>query len=215
MTMRERSRPSASDASHEPVLARAVVEWLAPRADGRYVDGTVGLGGHTLALLAAGAGRVIAIDRDQAALDIARIRLAPHEGAVDLVHGDYRRIDAVLAERQVDRVDGILIDLGVSSLQLDDAARGFSFRAAGPLDMRMDQSAGPTLAEKLADVDEKTLADVIFAYGEERHSRRVARAIVRARDAGTLTDTAWRWPNWAQCRPACLHLTFTSQWTAA
>ena len=198
--MRERSRPSGSDgrdgggggegAAHEPVLSAEVVEWLAPVAAGTYVDGTLGLGGHTLALVRAGAGRVLGIDRDPRALEVARVRLAAYADVVDIVHGDYRRLDVVLAAKGIDRVNGIVVDLGVSSLQLDDATRGFSFRTAGPLDMRMDQSTGATLAEKLAAVDEKTLADLIFAYGEERHSRRVARTVLRARDAGALTDTA-------------------------
>jgi 16S rRNA (cytosine1402-N4)-methyltransferase len=153
------------------------------------VDGTVGLGGHTAALLEAGAGRVIGIDRDPHALDVARERLAAWGDRAALVHGDYRDLAAVLRERGVTAVDGVLVDLGVSSLQLDDPARGFSFRAAGPLDMRMDPTQGEPLSARLAAVDEATLADVIFRYGEERRSRRVARAILAARDRGDLGTT--------------------------
>ena len=162
---------------------------LAPRPDGLYVDCTLGLGGHTQALLAAGGGRVIGIDRDERALGEARARLAKWADRVEFVHDDYRRIAAVLAARGVARVDGVLADLGVSSMQLDDQARGFSFQHAGPLDRRMDRSRGATLEERLAGVDEVTLADVIYRYGEERRSRRVAHAIVEARDRGGLADT--------------------------
>lgn len=167
-----------------------VVELMAPRSDGVYVDCTVGLGGHAEALLAAGAGRLVGIDRDMDALAHARTRLAAAGGRVELVHDDYRRIGAVLAARGLDAVDGVLTDLGVSSMQLDDASRGFSFRQQGPLDMRMDRTQGPTLADRLAHVDETTLADVIWRFGEERRSRRIARAIVSARDRGALIDTA-------------------------
>ncbi len=161
---------------------------LAPRADGVYVDCTVGLGGHTTALLEAGAGRVIGIDRDAGALDRSRERLAGVP-AVELVHADYREIAEVLASRGLSEVDGIVADLGVSSWQLDDPERGFSFRQAGPLDMRMDRSKGRTLGEWLATIGEAELAGVIREFGEERHARRVAAAIVRARDAGRLQTT--------------------------
>ena len=162
---------------------------LAPRPDGVYVDCTVGLGGHTAALLAAGAGRVMALDRDVGALDRTRTRLASAPN-LELIHTDYRELPAVLESRAIDQVDGILADLGVSSWQLDDPARGFSFRHAGPLDMRMDQTQGPTLADWLASINEAGLADVIHRFGEERHARRVAAAVIRARDEGRLSDTA-------------------------
>jgi 16S rRNA (cytosine1402-N4)-methyltransferase len=185
MTTRERSRSSAFDPAHEPVLVREVVSLLRPHAGGRYVDATVGLGGHAAALLEAGAGRVIGVDRDEAALALARERLALAGDRVTLLHRDYRTVPDLLTEP----VDGILVDLGVSSLQLDDPERGFSFKQAGPLDMRMDRSAGPTLADRLAGVDETELADVIYQLGEERRARQVARAIVAARDRGELGDT--------------------------
>ncbi len=178
---------------HEPVLAGEVVALVAPRPDGLYVDCTLGAGGHTAALLAAGAGRVIAIDRDEIAMTLAQRRLAePTDVAsrVEFVHADYRNLPALLDERGVTRVDGVIADLGVSSMQLDDPARGFSFRQAGPLDMRMDRTHGEPLIERLRTVDADTLADAIWRFGEERHSRRVARAILAARDRGELTDTA-------------------------
>ena len=162
---------------------------MAPGPDRVYVDGTVGLGGHAGALLEAGAGRVLGIDRDERALEIARERLAGFGDRVELVHADYRQLPDVLAGKGLGSVQGVLVDLGVSSLQLDDASRGFSFRQAGPLDMRMDRSSGETLAEKLTAVSEAELADVIYGFGEERKSRRVARAIVEARDRGALASS--------------------------
>ena len=189
MTTPGPSRSTASDPRHDPVLLAEVVSTLAPGSGGLYVDGTVGLGGHTAALLEAGAGRVLGIDRDERALEVARDRLAGFGDRVELVHADYRRLPELLGERGLGAVQGVLVDLGVSSLQLDDATRGFSFRQAGPLDMRMDRSRGESLAEKLATVSEAELADVIYEFGEERKSRRVARAIVEARDRGRLTTS--------------------------
>jgi 16S rRNA (cytosine1402-N4)-methyltransferase len=189
MTTPERSRSLASEAEHEPVLVAEVVSFLAPRPDGVYVDATIGLGGHTAALLDAGAGRVIGIDRDATALERARSRLAGYGDRVAFVHADYREVAAVLAGIGQAAVNGMLADFGVSSLQLDDAGRGFSFRQEGPLDMRMDPSRGAALAERLAGVEEDALATVIRTYGEERQARRVARAIVRAQAHGALTST--------------------------
>jgi 16S rRNA (cytosine1402-N4)-methyltransferase len=189
MTTPGPSRSTGSEPRHDPVLSAEVVSVLAPGSGGVYVDGTVGLGGHTAALLEAGAGRVLGIDRDGRALEIARERLAGFGARVELVHADYRQLPDVLAGRGLGAVQGVLVDLGVSSLQLDDASRGFSFRQAGPLDMRMDQSRGESLAEKLAAVSETELADVIYEFGEERKSRRVARAIVEARDRGALSSS--------------------------
>jgi 16S rRNA (cytosine1402-N4)-methyltransferase len=167
------------------VLVAEVVEWLAPRRDGVYVDCTLGAGGHARALAAAGAGRVIGIDRDASALEAFDPGTAP----IERVHADYRDLAGVLTRLGVAGVDGIVADLGVSSMQLDQPERGFSFRRAGPLDMRMDRTAGATLAERLADVDEETLSGVIREFGEERHARRVARSIIRARDRGALETT--------------------------
>ena len=187
--MPERSRSTESEARHAPVLVAEVVQGLAPTADGVYVDCTLGLGGHTAALLEAGAGRVIGIDRDAHAIEIARQRLEAYGDRVEFVHADYRDLARLVRDRGVERVTGVIADLGVSSMQLDEASRGFSFRLSGPLDMRMDPSQGPSLAERLASVDESGLADVIWRFGEERRSRRVARAILAARDRGELDTT--------------------------
>jgi 16S rRNA (cytosine1402-N4)-methyltransferase len=164
-----------------------VLEHLDPSRGGVFVDCTVGLGGHAAAVLEAGATRLIGFDRDPAALAIARERLAGRaSGQVDLVHADYRRIAPVLDAHGIGEVNGVLADLGVSSLQLD-AARGFSFRRDEPLDMRMDTTVGPTAAEAIRGADEQTLADVIYRFGEERHARRVARAIAAA--GGAIEST--------------------------
>jgi 16S rRNA (cytosine1402-N4)-methyltransferase len=175
--------------SHEPVMAAEVVELLAPARGGLFVDCTVGLGGHSRALLEAGADRVVGLDRDPKALALAREALAAFGDRVELVHADYRELDRVLDERGIERVAGTLADLGVSSMQFDAAGRGFSFRRDEPLDMRMDQSRGPSVADLLRQVDETELADVIFQFGEERASRRVARAIVGARREAPIETT--------------------------
>jgi 16S rRNA (cytosine1402-N4)-methyltransferase len=174
---------------HEPVLATEVIELLEPSRGGLFVDCTVGLGGHARALLTGGATRLLGLDRDAAALAIAAETLTPWRDRVDLVHADYRDLPTVLSSRGLNAVDGALADLGVSSMQLDAAGRGFSFRRDEPLDMRMDQSQGATAAQLLDEVDEVDLANVIFRYGEERFSRRIARAIVDARDDGPIATT--------------------------
>jgi 16S rRNA (cytosine1402-N4)-methyltransferase len=173
---------------HEPVMVGEVLEHLAPERGGLFVDCTVGLGGHSRALLDAGASRLIGCDRDPSALARAREALAGYGDRVELVHSDYRVIDAVLDARGVGGVDGILADLGVSSMQLDED-RGFSFRRDDPLDMRMDTTTGPTAADAIRDADERTLADVIYELGEERYARRIARAIVAARARGPIATT--------------------------
>jgi len=175
---------------HVPVMTDEVVAALHPAHGGVFVDCTVGLGGHARALLAAGATRLIGIDRDPAALALAAAALEEWGGRVDLVHGDYRDAPRLLDERGIDAIDGAVADLGVSSLQLDGAGRGFSFQRDEALDMRMDTSRGPTAAELLGEVDERDLADVIYRYGEERRSRAVARAIVAARREAPLRTTA-------------------------
>jgi 16S rRNA (cytosine1402-N4)-methyltransferase len=172
------------------VLVAQAVSLMQPTSGGVYVDCTVGLGGHTEALLNAGAGRVIGLDRDPAALAAARPRLVWFGDRVELVHADYRELPGVVGDRAAAGVDGALVDLGVSSLQLDDPERGFSFRQDGPLDMRMNPSTGSSAADLLRTADESVLADVIFRFGEERHARRIARAIVRARADQPLTRTA-------------------------
>jgi 16S rRNA (cytosine1402-N4)-methyltransferase len=177
------------DPIHDPVLETEVIELLEPSRGGLFVDCTVGLGGHARALLAGGATRLLGLDRDPAALAIAAESLKSWHDRVELVHADYRELPSVLTSRGLDGFDGALADLGVSSMQLDAPGRGFSFRRDEPLDMRMDQTAGPTAAERLADVEEVDLADVIFRYGEERFSRRIARAIIEARRAGPIATT--------------------------
>jgi 16S rRNA (cytosine1402-N4)-methyltransferase len=174
---------------HASVLVTEVVAALQPGSGGTYVDATVGYGGHTAALLDAGAGLVIGMDRDPDAIAACRTRFADRGARVVLVHADFRTLARVLADLGHPTVDGVLADLGVSSPQFDQAARGFSFRHEGPLDMRMDPTAGRPLASLLADVDERTLADVIFRFGEERHARRIARAIVRARSEAPVVTT--------------------------
>jgi len=166
---------------HMPVMTAEVLQMLRPERGGLFVDCTVGLGGHARALLEAGATRLIGLDRDRDALDLARQTLAPWSDRVELVHADYRSLGDVLDRRQVRLVDGTLADLGVSSLQFDAPGRGFSFQRDEPLDMRMDRSEGDTAADLIARASERELADAIFAYGEERFSRRIARAIVEAR----------------------------------
>lgn len=170
-------------------MVAEVVTWLDPARGGTFVDCTLGLGGHARALLEAGAGRVIGFDRDAETLDRARVALASFGDRVRFVHADYKTLDAALDAQGIGRVDGLLADLGVSSMQLDEEGRGMSFRRDEPLDMRMDRSTGPTVADLLVDVDETELADVIYRFGEERHSRRVARAIVRARADHPLRTT--------------------------
>jgi 16S rRNA (cytosine1402-N4)-methyltransferase len=174
---------------HEPVMVAEVVEQLEPSRGGVFVDCTVGLAGHARALLEAGATRLIGLDRDPVAVAAARDALSGFGDRVEIVHADFRRFGDVLDELGVTKVDGVLADLGVSSMQLDTPGRGFSFRQDDPLDMRMDTSAGPTAAEALRDVDERTLADVIYEFGEERHSRRIARAIVAAREHAPIETT--------------------------
>ena len=177
------------DRLHEPVLVSEVVELLEPSRGGLFIDCTVGLGGHARALLASGATRLLGLDRDASALSRAAESLAPWQDRVELVHADYRELPSVLESRGIDAVDGALADLGVSSMQLDSPDRGFSFRRDEPLDMRMDQSSGRTAAQLLAEVEEDDLANVIFRFGEERFSRRIARALVDARQSAPIATT--------------------------
>jgi len=165
-----------------PVLAEEALRWLQVEPGGTYIDATVGLGGHAVQIARQlTAGRLIGMDRDAQALQIARERLKDYEQRVTLVQADFSRIDEVAQELQLPPVNGVLADLGVSSLQLDTAERGFSFRFAGPLDMRMDLDAAMTAAEIVNHTAESELADLLYRLGEERDSRRIARMIVRAR----------------------------------
>ena len=177
------------DAHHVPVLAAQAVALLAPERGGLFVDATVGLGGHAAALLAAApAARLVGIDRDPEALRVAAGRLAPFGERVRLVAGRFGELDAVLDGAGVGRVDGVLADLGVSSLQLERAERGFSFRREGPLDMRMG-GGGPTAAEIVNGYPEADLERILREYGEERDARRIARAVVEARAVKPIATT--------------------------
>jgi 16S rRNA (cytosine1402-N4)-methyltransferase len=175
--------------AHVPVLPAEVIEYLRPERGGVFVDCTVGLGGHSRALLEAGASRIIGFDRDADALAIARETLAPWADRVELIHADYRHLDQELGSRGIERIDGALADLGVSSMQFDSEGRGFSFQRDEPLDMRMDRSTGDTAADLVARASERELADTIFQYGEERFSRRIARLLVEARDEAPIATT--------------------------
>ncbi len=174
---------------HLPVLTAEVLHYLRPERGGLFVDCTVGLGGHARALLEAGATRLIGLDRDPEALARAGNALAEWPDRVELVHADHRELEAVLDRRGVAEIDGALADLGVSSLQLEAPGRGFSFQRDEPLDMRMDRTTGPTAADLVAQADAAELADVIYQYGEERRSRRIARAIVAARQTTPIATT--------------------------
>lgn len=176
-------------ALHEPALTREVLTFLAPQRGGLFVDCTLGAGGHSLALLDAGATRLIGLDRDPAAIAIAAETLKAFRDRAELVQADFRELDAVLDARGIGTIDGALADLGVSSMQLDAPGRGFSFQRDEPLDMRMDTTSPRTLGDLLRDVSETELADVIHNYGEERHARRIARAVVRAREHEPIRST--------------------------
>lgn len=173
---------------HIPVLAGPVVKWLAPMAPGLLVDATLGLGGHSLALLEAAPGfQLLGVDRDPEAVAEARRRLEPYGHRVTLVNGRFDSLPEILAEKDLPGPVAILADLGCSSLQLDTPERGFSFSADGPLDMRMG-SGGATAAELVNTADEEDLVSLFSRYGEERRSRAVARAIVRQRPLESTSE---------------------------
>jgi 16S rRNA (cytosine1402-N4)-methyltransferase len=176
---------------HVPVLLRETLDFLAVRPDGNYIDGTLGGGGHSQEILRRlEGGRLLTIDRDPQAIESVRRRLGDFGGKLTMLHGNFAEIDALHAASGLPDVDGVVADLGLSSTQLDDAARGFSFIRPGPLDMRMDPSSEITAADIVNDVDERELADILSKLGEERHSRRVARAIVKARPYRLTTELA-------------------------
>jgi len=165
---------------HAPVLLDETLAAIAPRDRALYVDGTFGGGGHTHALLERAHCRVIAIDRDPEAIERGAALKRRYPGRLSLVHGRFSQMDRLLAEQGESGSDGVVLDLGVSSFQIDESGRGFSFRADGPLDMRMDLS-GRSAADFVNTAPEAEIADVIAKFGEERHARRIARAIVAAR----------------------------------
>lgn len=181
--------PIDQDPPHKSVLLHETIAALAPRAGGIYVDATLGAGGHTEALLSLEGTRVIGVDRDETALALARERLAPFGDRVTFVHGRFAEIEAHLAALGVGQVDGLCADIGVSSMQLTEADRGMSFRKDGPLDMRMDRTRGTTALDLIDALSDDELADVLYRFGEERRSRRVARCIKQARAAGELATT--------------------------
>ncbi len=177
--------------SHVPVLANEVLTWLACESDRNYVDCTVGSGGLAARILerTGPRGLLVGIDRDAEAIRRSQERLQGFGSRVRLLKGNFGDLKRHLASVGVVEVHGVIFDLGVSSPQLDSPARGFSFASDGPLDMRMDQSTGPTAADLLSELSETELADVIFRHGEERFARRIARGIVRARQHQPLTTT--------------------------
>ncbi len=178
----------AHAAPHSPVLINEVVRVLAPRDGAAYVDATFGAGGYSRALLQAAECTIWAIDRDPEAKKYSEALARDFPGRVTLLQGRFGDMQSLLADVGVECIDGVAIDLGVSSMQLDDPARGFSFRFSGPLDMRMEQD-GPTAADVVNTMAEQELADVIYQYGEERASRRIAKAIVALRDTTPITRT--------------------------
>lgn len=177
---------------HVAVLFQQVIASLAPRDGGKYIDGTLGAGGHAAGILDASvpSGRLLGLDADPAALAIASANLAHFGERALLLHSNYDRLREVAAAYGFLPADGIVLDLGLSSIQLADAQRGFSFQSGGALDMRMDPAEETTAADLVNSLDEQALANLIFEYGEERASRRIARAIIRARPLRTAAQLA-------------------------
>jgi 16S rRNA (cytosine1402-N4)-methyltransferase len=173
---------------HTPVLLAEVLEALQPKDGGIYIDGTFGGGGYARGLLDAAQCRVVGIDRDPTAVQRGAALARRYDGRLDLIEGRFGEMDRLLRAHGVDAADGVALDLGVSSMQLDEASRGFSFRFDGPLDMRMEGS-GPTAADLIARASERELADIIFQYGEERRARPIARAIAAARNEAPIRTT--------------------------
>lgn len=180
---------TTDDARHVPVLADEALHWLKIRPEGCYLDCTAGLGGHSARIAAAlTTGRLVALDRDPAAVAIAAERLVPFPHAT-VRHANYEDLGRELDAEGLARVDGVLLDAGVSSMQLDESVRGFSFQADGPLDMRMDTSHGPTAREFLADTPEQEIAALLRRYGDVGPAKRIAASIVRRRNANQMSRT--------------------------
>lgn len=186
---RRRVAPAASAGGHVPVLMPEVLTALTPKDNGIYVDGTFGAGGYSKAILDAAECRVYGFDRDPDALAEGDALAAAYAGRLTLIDGPFGEMDRRLAGMDITEADGVALDLGVSSMQLDRAERGFSFRQDGPLDMRMARS-GPSATDVVNTTDEQPLADIIYRYGEERMARRIARAIVAARKERPISTTA-------------------------
>jgi len=176
--------------THIPVLLDEVMQYLNLRTDGRYVDATFGAGGHTREVLerTSPGGRVLAIDQDETAIAQGRIDLQSYGSRLEFVKSNFRNIEAIVLENGFAGLDGILADIGVSSMMLDDPLRGFSFMREGPLDMRMDLDQPLTAADVLNNYSEKEIANILFNYGEERRSRQIASSIVRSRPLSRTTD---------------------------
>jgi 16S rRNA (cytosine1402-N4)-methyltransferase len=177
---------------HIPVLLDEVLKELNPHPGQRFIDGTVGAGGHAEALLKATApdGQILALDADPAALNIARQRLAPFANRIHLINANFEQLAPIARSYNFLSVHGILLDLGLSSMQLDDAERGFSFQSEGPLDMRYDPSGPTTAADLVNSLSQSELADLLYRFGEERRSRAIARAIIAARPLHTTRELA-------------------------
>lgn len=178
--------------SHIPVLFHETIEQLQPQANGRYIDGTLGAGGHTAGILNASApsGRVLAFDRDPEAIEFAKKQLGDLAQRVTFINDSYASMGTVAPDEGFNNCDGILLDLGLSSRQLDTAERGFSFMRPGALDMRFDTTQGKTAADLLNNVSESELAEIFWRYGEEKQSRRIAKLIVQHRPLYTTTELA-------------------------
>jgi 16S rRNA (cytosine1402-N4)-methyltransferase len=179
-----------NDSPHQPVLYKEIIHALLPKAGGRYVDGTLGAGGHARGILEASVpdGQLLSLDVDPQALALARKILAPYEGRIHLAQASYTSLSEQLARLGWEEVDGIVLDLGASSMQFDTPERGFSFAHDAPLDMRFGPSMLKTAADLVNEYSERELADLIYRYGEERDSRKIARAIVRARPIHTTRE---------------------------
>ena len=180
----------AMDMTHNPVLLWECIDGLDIKPDGIYVDGTLGRAGHSSEIAKRlTTGKLIAIDRDMVAIDAAKIKMADFGDKVTFVHSDFRNLKTVLEELNIDKVDGILLDLGVSSPQLDDASRGFSYMADAPLDMRMDRSANLSAYDVINGYDEASLRSIFFEYGEERYSAKIAAGICKRRNEKPIETT--------------------------
>ena len=191
------------DYGHVPVLLHECLDALAIKPDGIYVDGTLGRAGHSLEIVKRlTTGRLIGIDRDETAIAAAQERLADYGDRVTLVHSNFDRIGDILADLHIDGADGMLFDLGVSSPQLDDAERGFSYMHDAPLDMRMDRTAYLTAREVVNSWSYEELRRILFAYGEERYAPAIAKRIVQHRER-SLSRRRWSW--WTSSSPLCRH----------
>jgi 16S rRNA (cytosine1402-N4)-methyltransferase len=176
--------------THTPVLLVEAMQFLEPKTGGRFIDATFGAGGHTLALLERTTpdGKVLAIDQDQSALFAARPIVELSGSRLILVNANFRELAAIAVEYEFTGCDGVLADIGISSMMVDDASRGFSFMREGPLDMRMDRAEQMTAAHVVNTYSEKEIADILYTYAEERRSRPIARSIVRSRPLHSTTD---------------------------